>query len=123
MSNDRNKPPQPPPRWPPYISLVTQLGKAKAELDAAQEAYDALADRARSEMPFGEYTDGTFKVLIQRYRIWDKAQALKDHGSKICVLTVDLKLARFELKGKDFEAYYIPQAPRVIVRRIDDEAS
>lgn len=120
MSNDPRTPP-PPPRRQRYASLVTQLGEAKSALDEAKAAYEALADRARTELPLGRHAEGDVEVLITRNRTWDKAKGLEVFGTRICSPAVDLKLARFVLTGEEFESFYIEEAPKVLVRQRDDD--
>lgn len=106
---------------PRHLSLVAQLGEAKAELDKAQERYDQLADRARTELTLGHHFDGPVEVLLTRNRTWDKDKALENFGDEICTLQVDLKMARFVMTGAEFERYYVDGPPKVIVRDKDAE--
>ena len=113
-------PPPPPPvrRRVVYSSLITQLGKAKAELDAAQTRYDALVTQARQDLPLGRHIEGSTEVLITRNRWWDGAKARADYGDEICSLTVDQTKARGRMTGDQYETYFIERAPRVTVKEV-----
>jgi len=124
MTAAKGQPAVPPPPPPPVrrkvaaAALVVQLGKAKAELDAAQASFDVLVDRAREDLPLGRHISGGTEVLITRSRIWDKTAALDEHGDAICSPTVDMRQARLVLTGSAFEAYYSEQPHRVTVKKV-----
>lgn len=114
-----HSPPPPPPvrRW----TLLDLLADAKAKLDLAQAEYDALAERARKELPMGTHRKNDVMVQITANRRWDKDKAVENYGEEICSLQCDQVRAKAVMTGAAYDSFYVEGPPRVVVKKVHND--